>query len=92
MAPTPPPPPERPPGGIGATVSAIALSVVGPGVIALSGLFYQQQISAARLEAILAQVQASITELKEESKDRGRQYEDLRNAVDVRLRAVEGRR
>ncbi len=69
----------------------IVLSIVGPGVLAIAALFFQGQVSAARLEALLGQVQASVGELKAESKERSLQFETLRNALDSRVRAVEMR-
>ena len=73
-------------------VMNIVLSIVGPGVLAIAALFFQGQVSAARLEALLGQVQSSVSELKMESKERSAQFEALRHAMDVRMRQLEQRR
>lgn len=85
MATTPPPTPDRP-------LQAIVLSVVGPGVLAIGGLFFQQQVNAARQEALLTNIQGAVAEIKAEQRERTRQYEELRTALEARIRSVELRR
>lgn len=88
MAPSQPLPPD--PGQ--RLLMNIVLSIVGPGVLAIAALFFQGQVSAARLEALLGEVQSAVSELKMESKERSVQLENLRQAMDIRMRQLEQRR